>query len=364
MGQHGAVEGARIRESDVDRRAAEARIGTAVERHWRLDAMIGLGGMAAVYAATHTSGGRAAFKIMHARLADDAQLVTRFVRERSIAAKVCHPACIDIRAVGATEEGVPLLFMELLEGETLEDHVARERRLSLGAALDVAERLLELLEACHGAGVVHRDLKPANVFLLADGRLKVIDFGVAQESSRRQTNRRLAIGTPSYMSPEQARGAMDVDLRSDLFAVGAIFFRMVIGRELREHGPGGALRDQRTPTDAQLAAASDFVPSIGRAAPGLPYTVARTIDRALSWQRDERWSSAEAMLRELRMARACTAESRLRAPAGLDEDDDDTRAEMRTDPGTPSAIRQLRQERPAGSDPNGSPRAPSSASRG
>ena len=317
--------------NDDDQARALARIGTTIDRSWRLDALLGLGGMAAVYSGTHASGRRGAFKIMHARLAHDEQLVTRFVREQSIAAKIRHPACIEIHGAGVTDDGVPLLVMELLEGETLERRVGRTGRLAIGDAMEVGERLLDFLVACHGAGVVHRDLKPANVFLLPDARMKVLDFGVARESTRRQTNRRLAIGTPSYMSPEQARGAMDVDLRSDLFAVGAILYRVLVGRELP-------------------------APAIGRAAPALPVAIAEAIDRALSWQREERWATAESMLSGLRSARSTIPPHQSNAPVELPGVDDDE-TDRPTNPGTPSAIRVLQEAELAASDAEAKSRA-------
>ena len=320
---------------DHDRTRALDRVGTAIDRSWRLDALLGVGGMAAVYAATHANGRRGAFKIMHARLAGEEQLVTRFVREQSIAAKIRHPACIDIHGAGTTDDGVPLLVMELLEGETLERRCAQRGRLAIGDALDIGDRLLDFLVACHGAGVVHRDLKPANVFLLRDARMKVLDFGVARESTRRQTNRRLAIGTPSYMSPEQARGAMDVDLRSDLYAVGAILYRLLLGRELP-------------------------APSIHRAAPALPSAIADAIDRALSWQREERWATAEQMRTGLRAARASLSPHRASAPVDLHDDDDED--DRPTNPGTPSAIRILQDAELAASEVDANERSRSSSS--
>lgn len=340
----------------TDRNGALARVGTTIDRSWHLDALIGVGGMGAVYSATHASGRRGAFKVMHARHARDEQLVTRFVREQSISSKVRHPACIDIHGAGNTDDGVPLLVMELLDGETLEQRLARVGRFSIGEALALGEMLLDFLVACHAAGVVHRDLKPANVFLpscptvaerdghpaTASTRMKVLDFGVARESTRRQTNRRLAIGTPSYMAPEQARGAMDVDHRADIFSVGAILYRLLLGKELRAAAARSALPDDAptpNPPRDEVDVAADPVPSIMRTAPSLPAAIARAIDRALAWQRDERWASAAAMLDELRAARATVSVDRLSRPTEVADEQDDS--DRPTSPGTPSAIRIL-----------------------
>jgi eukaryotic-like serine/threonine-protein kinase len=357
-----------MRESDgiegieTDRGHAEARIGTTIDRSWRLDALLGIGGMAAVYAASHVSGRRGAFKVMHARIANDAQLVTRFVREQSIAAKVRHPACIDIHGAGTTDDGVPLLAMELLEGETLDARLARIGRLPVGDALGVGERLLDFLVACHGAGVVHRDLKPANIFLLHEARIKVIDFGFARESSRSITSRRMAIGTAPYMSPEQARGASDVDLRSDLFAVGAILYRALVGHGLPSASAATPLPEGApTPLPEDRPPPSDPLPSIATAAPRLDAVLARAIDRALSWQRNERWGSADAMLAELRTARSSIPPSQLAATVETDEEEDEDEGSARkTDPGTPSAIRVLQDPEHAARTSHEAPRPRSS----
>src|SRR5262249_23250540 len=148
----------------------------------------------------------------------------------------------------------------------------------------------DFLVACHARGVVHRDLKPANVFLLVDpdgvhardASVKVLDFGVARESTRRRTNRRMAIGTPGYMAPEQAKGNA-VDGRADLYAVGAILHSLLGGKE--------------------AAAANEPPRSLAILAPTLPQPVISMVMRALAWDPDDRYANAEHMLDVLRMVR-------------------------------------------------------------
>ena len=317
---------------EQDRREALSRVGSVLEGRWRLERLLGVGGMGAVYAATHVSGRRAAFKIMHRRHAHDDALLDRFLAERAISQRVRHPSCLDIVAISVTDDDVPLLFMELLEGETLEQARRRVPRFDRGHALRIAETLLEFLVACHAAGVVHRDLKPGNVFLTVDGGIKVIDFGVARESSRRRTTGRLAIGTPSYMPPEQALGLQTVDARADLFAVGAILYALLTGRELREAASH----------DEQLAlAAREPVRSIALASPGIPQPLARVIHKALAWDVDDRYASAVEML-------AALVAVQQRLPAQGDESpltgyelDEPNAGDRPTLPQTPSSIRSL-----------------------
>jgi serine/threonine protein kinase len=316
------------------RAEAMARVGSAIDGKWRVDALIGVGGMGAVYAATHESGRRAAFKSMHRALANDPELVDRFLDERAISQKIAHPACVSILAVGATDDGVPLLFMELLEGETLESALRRGARIDGAHALSIAEHLLDFLVACHGRGVVHRDLKPSNVFLLRDkdgalardGGVKVIDFGVAREGSRRRTKRRLAIGTPGFMAPEQARGAA-VDGRADIFAVGAMLHALLGGKE----------------AEATVATNHEAPRSLAVYAPTLPAPVIALVMRALAWEPRDRFEGAAQMLAELHRVRDLfdlrdhvPLVRWLQGPKPTPALDD-----RPTDPSTPSAIRRL-----------------------
>ena len=274
----------------VPRVDAASRVGTTVDRDWTITALIGRGGMASVYAATHSDGRRAAFTILHAEHAADADLRDRFLRERWVAQKIIHPGAVRMLGSGITDDGSLMLIMELLEGETLEA-ASRRERIPVRQVLRIAERLLDFLECCHAHGVVHRDLKPSNVFLTNDGEVKVIDFGVARARAGRRTDRRMAIGTPSFMSPEQARGTSEqVDGRADVFALGAMLFSLVSGMSLRTG------RDD----DETLGIAAREAPrSVYLVAPDLPREVARVIDKALAWDPRDRWNDAAEMRAEL-----------------------------------------------------------------
>lgn len=263
------------------------RVGTTVGGCWRLDTLLGVGGTSAVYAATHTSGRRAAFKVLHRELALDYDMRERFLREDAFARRLDHPACVHVEGASRTDDGALMLMMELLEGETLEAHWRRQGPMPLFEAFSIAERLLDFLHVCHGAGIVHRDLKPSNVFLTSDGEVKVLDFGIARDATRLRTAANLALGTPSYMAPEQALAQHErVDGRADLFAVGAILYTIVTGRSVRRG---------RTSGERLGEAAREMASPLAIIAPGLPREATSVIDRAMQWEPSSRYADAATM---------------------------------------------------------------------
>jgi serine/threonine protein kinase/Tol biopolymer transport system component len=214
--------------------------------HYTITAHLGSGGMGDVYQATDTKLGRSvALKFLPEAVAHDVESTTRFRREAKTLASLNHP---HIAAIHGLEEsdGKSFLVMELVPGQTLAERIAR-RPIPLDEALSIARQIVEGLEAAHEKGIVHRDLKPANVKITPDGRVKVLDFGLAKRGpditeesdpqSLTQAPTRLAtatqrgtiLGTPTYMAPEQARG-LPVDRRADLFAFGCILYEMLSGR--------------------------------------------------------------------------------------------------------------------------------------
>jgi len=211
-------------------------VGNVLGRHV-LTRLLGEGGMGAVYEGTHQAlGRRAAVKILHERYARSADVRRRFLREGQAASRVRHPNIVSIFDVGA-EGDQPYLVMEFLEGEDLGRFIAREGRLSAELTADLLLPVIAAAAAAHELGVVHRDLKPENVFLAARrGRVepKVLDFGISKVVTQRDaepiTGMGAFLGTPHYMSPEQAQGAKCLDHRSDQYSLGVILYQCTTGR--------------------------------------------------------------------------------------------------------------------------------------
>jgi serine/threonine protein kinase len=269
---------------------ARARVGLTINGKYRIDALLGVGGMASVYAATHRNGTRKALKILHTEFARDQGITDRFLREGYVANKIEHRGRVAIDDDGVTEAGEPFLVMELLEGETAQQLWKRKgRRLPIDEALWIAAELCDTLAGFHAQGVVHRDIKPANVFVTKENVVKLLDFGVARmrEAGGEKTRAGTALGTPSFMAPEQAMGlAEGVDGRADLFSIGATLYAMLSGQRLHQG---------RTDNEAFILAATTPAPSVARVAPDLPVDVVSLIDKALAWDKRNRFDDAAAM---------------------------------------------------------------------
>jgi serine/threonine-protein kinase len=266
-------------------------VGSVLREKWRLDALLGVGGMAAVYSATHRNGSRVAVKILHPELSVNVQVKTRFLREGYVANAVGHDGAVRVSDDDTAEDGAAFLVMELLDGETLEDRRMRfGGRLSEDEVLAMAEQLLDVLAAAHAKGVVHRDLKPENVFLTRAGQVKVLDFGIARlrelsTTASTATKSGSTMGTPAFMAPEQARGLWDeVDAQSDLWAVGALMFNLLSGRLVHEG---------RTTNEHLLSAMTKPAPPLASILPEVGVAVAHVVDRALAFDKAKRWSAAE-----------------------------------------------------------------------
>ncbi|WP_438018343.1 protein kinase [Sorangium sp. So ce315] len=273
---------------------ARARVGMTIKSKWRIDALLGVGGMASVYAATHRNGSRAALKILHAEFARDDGIRERFLREGYVANKIDHPGRVAILDDDITEQDEPFLVMELLEGETVQQLWKRKsRKLSVADALWIAGEVLDTLESFHGEGIVHRDLKPANIFITKDNAVKLLDFGVARlrGAPGDKTKAGTALGTPSFMAPEQAMGLTEgVDGRADLFSIGATLYAVLSGQRLHQG---------RSDNEAFILAATTPAPSLARIAPDLPASVIGLVDKALAWDRRNRYESAAQMRQEV-----------------------------------------------------------------
>jgi serine/threonine-protein kinase len=266
---------------------------------WRLDRVIGVGGMATVYAATHRTGSRAAIKMLHPSHAWDAEIKRRFLREGYVANTVAHPGAVRVIDDDATEDGAVFIVMDLLEGETLE---ARRKRmggkLPPEDALSLVDQLLDILVAAHAKEIVHRDIKPENVFVTHEGTVKLLDFGVARlrnvNSGSVTTLLGTMFGTPAFMSPEQALGRTEqIDAQSDVWGVGAVMFSLISGR---------LVHVTQTLTEQLVAHASKPAPSLADVAPQTPPPIVAIVDRALAFEKDKRWSDARAMHQAIREA--------------------------------------------------------------
>jgi Protein kinase domain len=276
----------------VGNEGAAARVGQVLKDKWRLDGLLGIGGMAVVYAATHRNQKRVAIKVLLPELAGNPDVRNRFVREGYAANTIEHPGALSILDDDVTEDGLPFLVMELLDGETVDARWERsERRLELPEVLTIAGAVLDVLAAAHAKGVVHRDVKPENLFLLRRGGLKVLDFGIARvlEATRSgaETRAGMVMGTPAFMAPEQALAKWgDVDGRTDLWAVAATMFTLLTGEHVH---PGENANEQFIKSATQPAR------SIATCVKGLPRSVVALIDRALRFDRTARWPDARAM---------------------------------------------------------------------
>ena len=211
---------------------------------------LGEGGMGQVFLAEHESlGRRVAIKILHAEHRHNARMHERFAREARIAGRVVHENVVAVTELHALPDGRPYMVMEHVAGQDLA--LVAERGLSLVQFLSLATQIADALAAAHRAGVVHRDLKPSNILVTDDGRIKLLDFGVARfvDENDRLTQTGQVLATPSYMSPEQATGE-PVDARSDLYSLGVIFWELAVGNrpfEGRSFGEWVLLHATREP---------------------------------------------------------------------------------------------------------------------
>jgi serine/threonine-protein kinase len=291
---------------------ALARVGRVLKGKYTLDRLLGEGGMGAVYAATHRNGLQVAIKMLHPSLSADDTVRARFLREGYAANKVKHSSVVTVLDDEIDEEeGTAFLVLELLEGETAESYVKRSGGIMpVEQALVLADRVLDVLAAAHSQGVVHRDIKPDNLFLTRDGGLKVFDFGIArllEQSQHAQAATRTGafLGTPAFMAPEQARGRSEqIDARTDLWALGATLFTLLSNRPVHEAD---------TVNELLLAAMTRAPLPLAQVASHVPLAVAAIVDRALAFDRDQRWSDARAMQQAIR----ALLPAQLIAPVGV-----------------------------------------------
>jgi len=279
--------------------AGQALVGRVIAERYRITALLGEGGMGAVYAAEHIAlGRRVAIKRMHPELAEDERSVARFQREARTAAATGHENVVDVLDLGFAEDGAPYLVMEYLRGESLAKALKRQGRLPVKEACYVLGQVLGALSAVHRKGIVHRDLKPDNIFLTRrSGRsdyVKVLDFGVSKIRGESEvsslTRTGVMLGTPHYMSAEQARGQRNLDYRVDIYAAGVILYECL----------SGFLPFEGNNYHALLQAILSHQPRpLSQRAPHIPQGLERIVHRAMAAKPADRFESAREMLLSL-----------------------------------------------------------------
>ncbi|HEX6052113.1 MAG TPA: protein kinase [Gemmatimonadaceae bacterium] len=263
-----------------------ARLMAAVGERYEIAEEIGRGGMGLVFRARDVRLRRSvAIKLLPPELAFRTEIRSRFLREAQTAAQLSHPNVVPIYSVDEVD-GLVFFVMALIEGESLGSQLKRERRLSLETTLRVLRDVAEALAYAHARAIVHRDIKPDNILIdRLTGRTVVSDFGIARaaEGDSRLTVTGIAVGTPAYMSPEQAMGEREIDGRSDLYSLGVVGYQMLTGE----------LPFSATNTPSMLMKhISDHARPIRELRPDIPPGLERTIERAMEKQPDRRWRDA------------------------------------------------------------------------
>jgi hypothetical protein len=278
-------------------------------KHYRIDGLIGQGGMGVVYRAHDLKLQRTvAIKVLPAELTADGDRRKRFLLEARTAARISHPAIAQVYDVDE-HEGIIFIAMEMVEGKTIRDLI-QSRQMDLLGAVDVGLQVCAGLAKAHESGIVHRDIKPANVIQTPEGHVKILDFGLAKlldadgssstlaggaenVSTLTQTQIGIVKGTPAYMSPEQIKGE-PIDARSDLFSVGVMLFEMATGKIPFERA---------TPTEMMHAIAFAKTPALNSLQPNLPGDFQRIVSRCLQKKPVDRYPNAQALVEDLRTLR-------------------------------------------------------------
>ncbi|HKW09839.1 MAG TPA: serine/threonine-protein kinase [Gemmatimonadaceae bacterium] len=264
------------------------RVVAAVGNQYLIEGEIGRGGMAAVFRALDLRLHRhVAIKALPPELAFNGDVRTRFLREAQTAAQLSHPNIVPIYTVDE-RGGVVYFVMALVEGESLAARLSRQPRLSVEAVRRILAEVADALDYAHACSVVHRDIKPDNILIdRTTGRAVVTDFGIARAAvgDARLTLTGVAVGTPAYMSPEQAMGERDVDGRSDQYSLGVVGYQMLVGQP--------PFKAANTPA-MLMKHLSEIPRPVCESRPDVPESLAVTIDRALSKKPEDRWPSAGA----------------------------------------------------------------------
>lgn len=327
---------------------------------WKVERVLRVSPTATTYAAIHRNGASVALKILHRHLASDSELVERFRREAYAANAIQHPGIVKIVDDDTAEDGSPVLVMDLIEGEPLEDlRRAWGGRLPLDVAVDFIGQLLDMVAVAHDLGIVHRDLQPESVVIGPGGRVRLFDFGIAKLRSQPGTEDELTrngviLGAPPFMAPEQALGRRElVDAQTDIFSVGATLFLLLSGQGLHDAASAP------TPLAQIIAASSKKARSL-RSVVGeelVPDAVVEVVDRAVAYRKSERWLDARSFATALR--EACAGSLRAEVHPADDADDPTWTTGPELEPEILASLKAAQGIAPSGAPPPMAPRAPS-----
>src|SRR5436190_9645073 len=299
--------------NDAADKALATRLSQALGSSYTLEGEIGRGGMGVVFSARDERLKRqVAVKVLPPELAFREEIRLRFVREAETAARLSHPHIVPIHSVGESPDGLVYFVMAYVDGESLGAKLKRRGRLPPDESRRIMQETADALGAAHAVGIIHRDVKPDNILLEGSrGRVVVTDFGIAKALSSTTggatlTATGVAIGTPHYMSPEQAAGDREIDGRSDLYSLGVVSYQMLVG-ELPFQAPTvpGILMKQIT----------ERAPLVTDKRPDCPEDLAAAVMRCLEKDPEDRWSTADVLRRALEARSATPHRPRSPAPA-------------------------------------------------
>ena len=287
-------------------------IGKIIDGKYKINSVLGEGGMGTVFEAEHVAIGRSvAVKVLHPAQASKKVAVKRFHQEARAAGGIGHPNICEVYDMGSLPDASPYLVMERLTGETLASRIAAEGGLPFDEMIDVGMQVLAGLSAAHERGILHRDIKPENVFLVRRAGfpavVKILDFGVSKmtmslghsdwEEDTDLTKTGMVMGTPYYMSPEQARGERNLDARLDIYAAGVLLYEALTGRRPFSGTNYNSLL---------LQILAGGAPPMRTLRPSVPPAIEEVVARAMAKSRDDRYATATEMQRALGRVRPST----------------------------------------------------------